>query len=122
MINARPLPRKPQPDIPSPRLSPIQRTKAMTVCIAAICTYMEEDIEDCFKWMPIEPEPYIIGISDRMVSTNRTQSELPQPKFRNTINSVMVMMSGVVSVTAKIFERTDSYISKEFMDAPQVIP
>jgi hypothetical protein len=117
MINPRPTQRKPQPDIPRPRLFPVQRTKAMTICIAAIC-----DGSESWMFYIDKPPQFIVGISDRMVSTKRTQSELPQPKFRNTVNSVMVQMSGVVDVTAEIFDRTNSYISKDFRGDPQVIP
>lgn len=117
MINPRPTPQKPKPDIPRPRLFPIQRTTAMTICIAAICNGNVD-----YLWYPDGDPQFVVGIADRMVSTNRTRSELPQPKFRKTVNSIMVLMSGVTDVTAEIFDRTNSYIWKDFMDDPQVIP
>lgn len=128
MINTRPFPRKswePQPDKPQPRLSPLPRTKAMTVCIAAICTWHGDDLDfasvGLSKWM-CAPKPYIIGISDRKVSTRHSQSELPQPKFRKTVNSVMVMMAGVNAVAAEIFDKTDSDIWEDFTGNERVIP
>lgn len=89
----------------------------MTICIAAICN----GNVDSLWYLDGDPQ-FIVGISDKMVSTNRTQSELPQPKFRKTVNSVMVLMSGVNDVTSEVFEHTNSYIYKEFMNDPQVIP
>lgn len=122
MITTRPFPQKPQPDPPSPRLYPIQRTKAMTICIAAICDSSDETSMMFWPTDYTPPPNFIVGISDRMVSTDYTQSELPQPKFRKTVNSVMVLMSGVNDVTAEIFDHTNSYIYKDFMDDPRLIP
>ncbi len=117
MISPRPSPRKPQPDKPDPRLIPIERTEAMTICIAAICNGNMDSL-----WYPHGDPQFIVGISDRMVSTNRTQSELPQPKFRNTVNAVTVLMSGINDVTSNIFDRTNSYIWEDFTGNERLIP
>lgn len=124
MINTRPFPRKPwepQPDNPSPRLSPVQRTKAMTVCIAAICTWCGDDVavdvdEGLFVRELCEPQPCIIGISDRMVSIEDfAQYELSQPKFAKIINSAMVLLAGSVNLTAEILRKTCSFY-KNYID------
>ena len=123
MISARPLPRNPQPDKPRPRLPlKLQRNTAMTVCIAAICTWCGDDIEDCFRWAS-EPEPYIIGISDRMRSIQDfAQYESDQPKYIHIVNSVMALMAGDVAAQTEVFDRTCSYIWTDFNDDPRVIP
>jgi hypothetical protein len=93
----------------------------VTVCIAAICTWCGDDIEEEIRWLS-EPTQVIIGISDRMVSIpGFAQYELSQPKFFNIVNSVMALLAGDNEVTAKIFEQTHSYISKDFKEVPRII-
>ena len=89
MINVRQLPRKPQPDKPHPRLThEAERTKAVTVCIAAICQGIFRGEFEGFFWEdPAKPE-FIVGISDRMLSIPRfAQYESSKPKFSKIVNS-----------------------------------
>jgi len=116
-LKSFPLPR-PKPRTPKKP----QRRSAVTVCIAAICTYYQDDIEEWFRWPEIDkPQPYIIGISDRMVSTDYTQSELPRPKFANIVNSIMALMGGHIASQTDVFERTHSYFASDFRDDSRII-
>jgi hypothetical protein len=110
-------PPRPKQRIPKRR----GRRSAVTVCIAAICTYAGDDMEEWFRWA-IDPQPYIIGISDRMISTEHAQSELPRPKFSKIVNSVMGIMAGDIEAQTEVFESTQQYFWNDFYNDPRLIP
>lgn len=91
----------------------------MTICIVAICT-MDDDCSELFPY--ISGQEVIIGISDRMVSTETTQAEVPIPKYSKVIGSIVVSPSGDIPALDEIIQNTKSFIWKDFNNNPRTIP
>jgi hypothetical protein len=91
----------------------------VTICIAAICT-MDIDCDEAFRCR--SGQEVIIGISDRMVSSDCAQAEFPLPKYSQIVGSIVLFSSGSNFLHRQIFESTKSYVLKDFDNDPRTIP